>query len=240
MAIEEEVELLAAMFAMEGESCIVVAKVPCYIIEITQRLDQQHHFTLSFECGQDYPLRAAPTISVRCSHPNFTRSEAAKVVTDLIGRTSSLIGAPMLIDICQWGREAMQMILNNQVPTTNLSDDDAAFRTEVALLEVDHMRDQTRYVRTLSDWAKELQLSLLVIHLQFRQRKNHWILVKGGDNCVKTFKKYLRTRNVDVDAKLAVKDSLPKYSRDKWTSPLYQPGRRTWPPPHRSTSKLYA
>ena len=63
------------------------------------------------------------------------------------------------------------------------------------------MRDQSCYVRTLSNWSQELQVCLLVIHLKFQSRKNHWVLIKGADKQVKTFKKYLRTRNVDVDSK---------------------------------------
>ena len=111
----------------------------------------------------------------------------------------------MLYELCQIAKELLSN-LSNAPSTTSISsmtssENTVASTDTITLIEVNHMRDQSRYVQNLSNWADELQINLKVLHLKFRKRNNHWIIVMGSEGKVKSFKKNLRTQNVDIDSK---------------------------------------
>ena len=109
----------------------------------------------------------------------------------------------MLYQLCQIAKESVELLLSTVLPTSDVAAvDESNIAPSVAtLVEINHMRDQSRYVKNLSSWAEELHVELKVLHLKFRKLDNHWIIVIGNEKRVKIFKKYLRTRNVDIDSK---------------------------------------
>ena len=107
----------------------------------------------------------------------------------------------MLYQLCQIAKELVETLLNNPSKLTSKSAAEESNTVLTTLIEINHMRDQSRYIQNLSNWADELKVELKVLHLLFRRRNNHWIVVIGDEGKVKTFKKYLRTQCVDIDSK---------------------------------------
>ena len=109
----------------------------------------------------------------------------------------------MLYQLCQIAKESVELLLSTVLPTSDVAvvDESNIAPSVATLIEINHMRDQSRYVKNLSSWAEELHVELKVLHLKFRKLDNHWIIVIGNEKRVKIFKKYIRTRNVDIDSK---------------------------------------
>jgi hypothetical protein len=109
----------------------------------------------------------------------------------------------MLYQLCQIAKESVELLLSTVLPTSDVAlvDESNIVPSVATLIEINHMRDQSRYVKNLSSWAEELHVELKVLHLKFRKLDNHWIIVIGDEKRVKIFKKYLRTRSVDIDSK---------------------------------------
>lgn len=204
--VAEEVELLSSVLGLKGESCKLTARTPSMIIEVTQRAQTDlpsSLFKVIFELKNDYPL-SAPSVSIyalECA--GFTRKESTRIATELTMQAATMIGSPMLYQLCQIAKESVELLLGTVLSTSDAAvvDESNIAPSVATIIEINHMRDQSRYVKNLSTWAEELHVELKVLHLKFRKLDNHWIIVIGNEKRVKTFKKYLRTRNVDIDSK---------------------------------------
>jgi len=204
--VAEEVELLSSVLGLKGESCKLTARTPSMIIEVTQRAQTDlpsSLFKVIFELKNDYPL-SAPSVSIyalECA--GFTRKESTRIATELTMQAATMIGSPMLYQLCQIAKESVELLLGTVLSTSDAAvvDESNIAPSVATLVEINHMRDQSRYVKNLSSWAEELHVELKVLHLKFRKLDNHWIIVIGNEKRVKIFKKYLRTRNVDIDSK---------------------------------------
>jgi len=204
--VAEEVELLSSVLGLKGESCKLTARTPSMIIEVTQRAQTDlpsSLFKVIFELKNDYPL-SAPSVSIHALEcAGFTRKESTRIATELTMQAATMIGSPMLYQLCQIAKESVELLLGTVLSTSDAAvvDESNIAPSVATIIEINHMRDQSRYVKNLSSWAEELHVELKVLHLKFRKLDNHWIIVIGNEKRVKTFKKYLRTRNVDIDSK---------------------------------------
>ena len=119
--INLEFDLLASIFCLEDESCDFKTMFPNHVISVIQRVcdvdeddrsrpkhsDDDHDqlanvstaavtLCLKFEILPDYPL-VVPSVSVHCSHKQFTRNLALKVKDFIREEALSLIGTHKLL-----------------------------------------------------------------------------------------------------------------------------------------------
>lgn len=72
---EEEIELLSSVFCLNGESCRLIAKEPCILIQVTISI-KSSIFSISFELDSRYPNSAPPSISILCQQLSRNASHA--------------------------------------------------------------------------------------------------------------------------------------------------------------------
>lgn len=218
---EEEIELLSSVFCLNGESCRLISKEPCILIQVTISFESSI-FSISFELDSRYPCSAPPSISILCQQLSRNASHALanrlreSAQEELLGEKIFLnrflfqhnkeycffIGSPMLLQLCQNAKDELELIFSK---TKDNKEDEESCATNTALIaaliELDHVRDRGGYFKHLKQWADELLLNVIVIFLKFRKRKNYWILLQGSEEQVKNFKRNLKTQTVDVDSK---------------------------------------
>lgn len=173
---------------------------------------------VSFDLPPDYPLVCPSHISIRCSHSGFTRNSASKISDLLKNEALALIGEPMLLQLCQSAKSHISEILaKNIAPKSGITvqnekkQDVLKEENLLSIVEIDHMRNKIGYVKIISKWSNQLSLTLLVLQLLFKKRKQFLILMWGSFDNFKIFLKNLKTYAVDVDS--AGKPCKEKLSR---------------------------
>lgn len=218
--LEEELELLASVFCLDNESCDIKTIFPNHVISVTQRVNAEDKrlnsidhdnlaainknestlLCLSFELPPEYPLMC-PSVSVHCNAQGFTRSLALKVSEYIKEEALALIGEPMLFQLCQSAKAQVSEIISSFdcSPTTSKNSSDCK-KNCLTLIEIDHMRNKTGYMKILSKWADQLNMTLLVFHLLYKKRKQFLLSLWGLDEDIKGFLRNLKTHSVDVDS----------------------------------------
>ena len=195
---KEEFELLSTMFTKAGESCEIISQSPRAIIRITQMIEDHNKIALTFELEPSYP-NSIPNIAVHCTHAKLTRQKTDQILASLVDEVEIRVGEPMLLDLCQIIRD--RVLITLQEPTESICSTEDIFEvTYVTVIEIDHMRNQTKYVKCLEQFAKQIGLKILILHLSYKCK--HWlILVHNNQDQSKQFLKNLKTQSVDVDSK---------------------------------------
>jgi len=187
---KEEFELLSSMLLKPGESCEIIGEKPCPILKVVQ-----NQFSLTFEL-ENYP-ETKPKMALNCSL--LDRKTCDEILQFLSQEASTCLGEPMLFQLSQLATDKIVehlKIVEEQRSSVGIE----LRKSNVTLIEIDHMRNQTKYVKYLQAWASQLSISLLILHLEFLSK--HWILLNyTEDNELKQFMKNLKTQNVDVDSK---------------------------------------
>ena len=197
---KEEFELLSTMFTKTGESAEIISQLPSVIIRITQIIEDQTNLAITFELGLDYP-NSVPNIAIHCTHAKLTRLKSGQVLESLNVEAEFRIGEPMLLDLCQLTHDKILTILQEPTESNCVADIEKGTEvTFVTIIEIDHMRNQAKYVKCLGQFARQIGLKLLVLHLNYKSK--HWvILVHDNLEQSKQFLKNLKTQLIDVDSK---------------------------------------
>ena len=116
----------------------------------------------------------------------------------------SSLGEPMLLQLCQSAKVYVSELISSfEVSLSYASEKEIGKpgSTEkcLTLVELDHMRNKTGYIKILSKWADQL-CSVLVIHLLYRKRKRFLLKLWGTEDDIKIFLRNLKTHAVDVDS----------------------------------------
>ena len=98
-AIEEELELLSSVFSLKGESCVLQARTPRTLIEVTQSVTASSSeavattFKISFEIeAEQYPEWQAPKISLTCLDKGLTRAQGLNITEVLNKEAEAYLG----------------------------------------------------------------------------------------------------------------------------------------------------
>ncbi len=85
----------------------------------------------------------------------------------------------------------------------NLMSNEAASTSHWVVLSIDHMRDHKQYMKSLSQWVKQLDLRGYLYHLLPVEVmvKGVYIILIGDEGACSEFQKRLRTQSIDVDSK---------------------------------------
>ena len=185
----EEFELLSSMLLKPGESCQIIGEKPCPIIKVIY-----NEFDLTFQLLQNYP-ETKPTIAMNSNV--LDRKVCDEILETLSHEASTCLGDPMLFQLSQSAYEKViervEVLKDKENGEVEIED------LIVTLVEIDHMRNQVKYVKHLQTWTTQLDIKLFVVHLEFLSK--HWLLIQSTEDQLKQFMKNLKTQNVDVDSK---------------------------------------
>ena len=148
--------------------------------------------------SQEYP-RKLPQISLSCAEMsrkdlNSLRKKLLEYINDWHSSSSE----PMIMELVMWLQENTKDFLcsdNISTASKSASGNLCADKT-VILLKIDHMRSKNRYIKTITRWVQELNLSgrlFFVSSLIF-------LLLAGKDSDVREYLRRHKTCNVDVDS----------------------------------------
>lgn len=189
-------------FTGDEEKATVIRHFQCRVPSCTSVMN------LTLWLSPCYP-HVCPRISL--SGKNLS-SEVLNVVKDLVERhAQSLIGQPMMLDLIMYVQETISSAVHaDKICTLCSKSANAKEDVEVsagkaqtgecslsmALLQIDHMRAKSSYVKTINSWTGELALNGFLLFYD-------WIillLLQGDLKDIQNFIFRLRTVNIDVDS----------------------------------------
>ncbi|XP_076011958.1 RWD domain-containing protein 3 [Genypterus blacodes] len=189
----EEVSVLSSIYCGEGEFQIIQQSgEDGLIIKIKTSTGGERgvEVSLLFVLHPDYPS-CPPDISVTST--GLSRNECSRIRQQLLDQAGALQGEPMVHQLVVWLQECVEVTEERggegEVPETET---DAEW---TAVLLLDHIRSQNRYVRLLERWTQQLQLTGRLLLGQYIL-----IVLQGDRQHIKEFCHLLKTVNVDVDS----------------------------------------
>ena len=158
------------------------------------RKEKETIFSLNFKCNE-CATSAVPCIGATVTlHPTYpeqvpkvtvgsrhlTREAAHRLTEDLAEHTDSLIGEAMILQLVMQLKSAVaeHHHLASAASDHTANEETAIDNFYTALLHLDHMRNRTKYSKTIMKWSDEMNLTgrlifcdkLILILLQGRQR----------------------------------------------------------------------
>ena len=140
-----------------------------------------------------YP-RTLPEISLSCTE--MTKKNLSSLREKMMEYATNLLTSnpePMIMDLTLWLQENAGLFCDKSA--SNRKRNDCRDNT-ILLLKLDHMRNKSRYIKTIIRWVDELNLSgrvFLAGYLIF-------ILLTGAAEDVREYLRRHKTCNVDVDS----------------------------------------
>lgn len=145
---------------------------------------------ISVTLRPSYP-KTLPEISLSCT--KMTKKTLLSLRDKLIEYAASNSN-PMIMDLTLWLQENAGLFQDK--PTLNNTKNDITPDYTVLLLKLDHIRNRSRYIKTITRWTEELKLSgriLFVGHLIF-------IVLTGVAEDIKEYLRRHKSCNIDVDS----------------------------------------
>ena len=142
----------------------------------------------------DYP-QTLPEISLSCADISKTGlSSLRDKLKEYVENIHTSNCEPMIMNMAMWLQENASLFFNKPEleNTLNCSSSDDS----ILLFKLDHMRNKTRYIKTITRWIHELNLNgrlFFANHLIF-------ILLTGETSNVREYLRRHKTCNVDVDS----------------------------------------
>ncbi|KAK3704468.1 hypothetical protein QZH41_013343, partial [Actinostola sp. cb2023] len=199
--VQDELEVLKAIFCGEGEF-IIHSNVEDGLFVESETLD----FTIDLEIKRssstnpearkikmvvslpkEYP-DVIPKISLSSTH--FQNKEMAQFRDDLMAYAKTLSPGPMILDLSLWLQENAVHTLEEKEEKTP-----SDVINELVVLKLDHMRNRTRYLNTLSSWTQDLDIQTVVFFLH----KLIVLVCEGLTENVREFIRRFKSCNIDVD-----------------------------------------
>ena len=152
---------------------------------------------LGLSLGKQYPY-SLPEISV--SSLQLTRKKLEEIHKMLRDHAVNLMQCPgpIVLKLINWLQDNVVQLCSSV--DTPESENDISFSKDekrfIVFLQFDHMRSRKKYLKTISNWAKELDLNGYILFFA----KNIFAVVEGLKFNINKLLKYLRTSIVDVDS----------------------------------------
>ncbi|KAJ1171795.1 hypothetical protein NDU88_003653 [Pleurodeles waltl] len=176
-------------------------------------LDSDIQLKLTFHLPAAYP-KCPPNISV--ASEKLTRAQCNSLKEKLFERAKELLCEPMIHELVLWMQQNLEDIIGKlNMPSADSKGpcpiDMQECRTWTVLLQLDHMRSKSKYVRTVEKWASDLSLTGRLMFMG----KLILIFLQGEKDRIKEYMVLQKTSKVDVD-------SCGKKCKEKMISMLYE------------------
>ncbi|XP_054714951.1 RWD domain-containing protein 3-like isoform X2 [Uloborus diversus] len=126
---------------------------------------------------------------------NLTNSEKLRAQNKVQDHATNMKGSYMIMDLVNEAHgivsSALPQTLCVQYPSSSEEE-----KTHIAIILIDHMRQRNKYIKTISNWVKDLSLNGMLLY----SPKQSILIVQGFKMQLKDFTTRLRTVCVDVDA----------------------------------------
>lgn len=203
IVIEEELEALKAIFCEEGEFNIlsnienglfigsetIDTIVDLQIKRSSSTNPEGRKIKMAISISKQYP-NEIPKISLSSIH--FQNKEIARFRDDLLAYADTLSPGPMILDLTLWLQENAVRVLEEKeekaAPCEAIND--------LVVLKLDHMRNRTKYLKTLTSWTQDLDLKTVVIFLH----KQILLVCEGLTANVREFLRRFKSCNIDVNS----------------------------------------
>nr|XP_026690444.1 RWD domain-containing protein 3-like [Ciona intestinalis] len=186
-SVEAELQSLESIFCQDGEFTVEERTVDLVKLTIFNSVKG-----LKFQCilTKNYP-HTTPLVHVLI--PHHTKSQRAELQAELESylTQNNFLGEPMLFNVISW-----VMDKQTDVATAKKSEisDELLFTT---LLQLDHMRSKSKYLKTLKSWTSELNINgYVAFYIRFI-----FIGLQGYSSNLKEFVHRIKTQKIDVDSK---------------------------------------
>lgn len=200
--IQEELEALQAIFCEEGEF-VLHSDVENGLFVESQTLDltidleikrssanpEARKIKMAVTLSKDYP-EVVPKVAL--SSADFQNKYIARFKDDLMAYAHTLPHGPMILDLTLWLQE-------NAVHTLEEKEEKSAtceVINDLVILKLDHMRNQTKYLKTLSSWTQDLNIKTVVFFLH----KLILLVCEGLTESIREFLRRFKSCNIDVDS----------------------------------------
>lgn len=142
----------------------------------------------------DYP-QTSPEISLSCTEISKKGlSSLRNKLKQYIENVHTSNTEPMIMNMAMWLQENASLFFDKPELDNTLNYSSSG--DSILLLKLDHMRNKTRYIKTITRWTDELNLNgrlFFANHLIF-------ILLTGETSNVREYLRRQKTCNVDVDS----------------------------------------
>ena len=211
--IQDEIEALRAIYCEEGEfsvhpnvkggifaksdmlSISLVLQVKCSAFSCSSaknRVPETCKVKMTVSLSKDYP-EVLPSVSLSSEH--FSKKQVAIFRDKLLSYLKTLRPGPLILDLAMWLQENA-VHTSAQSPLSGLKNDCSEDVNELVVAKLDHMRNRTCYLRTLTTWSNDLHIPIMV----FFAHKLILLVVEGSPDLVREFLRRFRSCNIDVDS----------------------------------------
>ncbi|KAM6942579.1 RWD domain-containing protein 3 [Xenentodon cancila] len=190
----EEVSVLSSIYCGDGEFQLVwhsdrdglVVQINCTI-----GADRGLMLSVVFSLHPDYPA-CPPDVSV--SSTGLSRTQCHSIRQKLLDRAAALPPEPMVHQLVEYLQECVQLTQDHRADNAGVKEKEKEEEWTAVLL-LDHIRSQNRYIGLLERWSHQLQLAgrLLLGHKIL-------LILQGSRRDIKEFCHRLKTVKVDVDS----------------------------------------
>lgn len=168
------------------ENLLISVKIPSEYIEMR----------LSVSLGKDYPS-SLPGISLLSAQ--LTRKKTAEIQELLQGyakESLAQISEPIVLKLVEWLQEkipvkGVETEVHDAEKCTINND-----KLHICALKFDHMRSRKKYLKTISNWIEEFDLTGFIVFWE----KNIIAVIEGFKPAINKYLKRARTCTVDVDS----------------------------------------
>ena len=205
--ISDEIKVLDSIFCGEDEflvndsrigtdiesSCRNLVEGKIENLHLSVKIPSKNtEMRLCVSLGKDYPS-SLQGISVLSSQ--LTRKKTVEIQELLkvyANECLTQFSEPIVLKLIELVQEKLsEMCLETEVKVT--VDDD---KLHICVLKFDHMRSRKKYVKTISNWAKELNLNGCILFWE----KTIIEIIEGYKSDISKYLKRVRTCTVDVDS----------------------------------------
>nr|XP_053637037.1 RWD domain-containing protein 3-like [Cherax quadricarinatus] len=208
--IYEEIEAIEAIYCGENEFCLFSRGTSSveFSVTISPVARPDLKITMVFNLSASSYPSEPPPFSVQCSA--LTRTECDNVKTSLKSIAELCRGAPMVLDLLTSLQERED--IGRTPPTNNATVEKEIYEGHTTcVLHLDHMRNKTKYLKTIKSWCEDLDLfGQIIFYLRWI-----FIILQGTEENIKMYLQRNRTQFVDVD-------SSGKPCKERMLSVLYQ------------------
>ncbi|XP_026690444.2 RWD domain-containing protein 3-like [Ciona intestinalis] len=186
-SVETELQSLESIFCQDGEFTIEERNVDLVKLTIFNSVQG-----LKFQCilTKNYP-HTPPLVHVLVPHQ--TKSQNAELQAELKSylTQNNFLGEPMLFNVISWVMDTQTHAATEK--EAEVSDEPLS----TTLLQLDHMRSKSNYLRTLKSWTSQLNINGYVAFY------NRFIFIglQGCSSNLKEFVHRIKTQKIDVDSK---------------------------------------
>ncbi|XP_057370190.1 RWD domain-containing protein 3-like isoform X2 [Daphnia carinata] len=191
--IADEVQALSAILCADQEFQVQSINEKEIVLVIHPHQIKNHLITLTVILDmKSYPV-SSPQLSVQS--PRLSRAALDIIDTLIKEEAYKLRGQVTILSLIEWLVRYCNLYEEKTIPATESLTGEAEYEyTTIAHLH--HIRSKTIYVKTLSQWFRELDLHGVLISY----RRWIFLMISGNKNNLQLYLKRHRTQNVDIDS----------------------------------------